>query len=135
MTRGDIPRRTLRLPGLAGTGGTRPPPRDHPRLCAVRDSREQPPQFNTSGQLALLLEGSADRGSLGFGHAERRYILAQIPTCRASAAYPAVPALVRKSIGDNPDLTADPFPATSHTPTAPPLIVRMASSGSVQTFK
>jgi hypothetical protein len=42
------------------------------------------------------------------------YILAQIATCRASASYPVVPARVRKSIGDDPDSTAEPLPATIH---------------------
>jgi hypothetical protein len=40
------------------------------------------------------------------------YILTQIATCRASAAYPVVPARVRKSIGDDPDSAAEPLPAT-----------------------
>ena len=36
-----------------------------------------------------------------------RYILAKVETCPASAAYPPVPALVRKSIGDDPEVKAD----------------------------
>jgi hypothetical protein len=67
-------------------------------------------------------------GRLGSRHAALAYIFAQTPTCRASAAYPAVPDRARKSAGAAPDVTAEPLGATIYSPTASPRIARMPAS-------
>ena len=74
-----------RGPGLAVLAGTQPrhraqldwqrrPPGDAPSVCprlrVVGDPREPPAQLDSSRQLSVLVEDSADRGSIGLGDNE-----------------------------------------------------------------
>ena len=61
-------------PHRARLGWQRHPPGDAPGACprlrVVSDPRKPPAQLNNSRQLSLLIEGGADRGSIGLGDDE-----------------------------------------------------------------
>ena len=68
-------RRGRRLP--AGDG-----PDAGPRLGMVGDPREALPQLDHGRQFALLVQGGADRGGIGFGYHEHGRSMGHAPRSR-----------------------------------------------------